>query len=100
MFNTNAEFTKERRRSGFEEYFELLLALGPEYAPFIATFLKGDSSAHENDGFDELGESHYVTDSVAVQSMSASPNNNQPASEVSILRTFSGCAHLCTCADS
>ncbi|KAJ8611951.1 hypothetical protein CTAYLR_004390 [Chrysophaeum taylorii] len=53
VFNTNAEFTKERRRSGFEEYFELLLRLGPEYAPFLATFLKEDNAPDE---FEELGE--------------------------------------------
>ena len=45
MFNTSAEYTKERRRSGFEEYFELLLRL-PEYKPFLATFLlKTDNDA-------------------------------------------------------
>lgn len=42
ILNTNAEFTKERRRSGFEAYFALLLSLGPNYAPFIETFLKQD----------------------------------------------------------
>ena len=42
ILNTNAEFTKERRRSGFEAYFALLLSLGPNYAPFVETFLKAD----------------------------------------------------------
>ena len=51
MFNTTAEFTKERRRSGFEEYFELLLRLGPDYAPFVATFFKNNAT----DEFDEIG---------------------------------------------
>jgi len=54
IFHTTAEFTKERRRSGFEEYFELLLRLGPAYAPFIATFLKDDDDDLDS-SFDELG---------------------------------------------
>lgn len=53
MFNTTSSFTKERRRSGFEEYFELLLRLGDEYTPFIATFLKGED-------FEEIGDPEEV----------------------------------------
>jgi len=64
MFNTSAEFTKERRRSGFEEYFELLLRLGSEYAPFLATFLKDTKN---QDDFDELGEREPSDDSPAAQ---------------------------------
>jgi hypothetical protein len=50
ILNTNAEFTKERRRSGFEAYFALLLSLGPNYAPFVETFLKPDERALDDSG--------------------------------------------------
>ena len=50
ILNTNAEFTKERRRSGFEAYFALLLSLGPNYAPFVETFLKADERALDDSG--------------------------------------------------
>jgi len=72
MFNTSAEFTKERRRSGFEEYFELLLRLGPAYAPFIATFLKDEES------FDELGDlrgDHHM-DTGAKEQMTSSKDSS------------------------
>lgn len=67
MFNTNADFTKERRRSGFEEYFEILLCLGSDYAPFLANFLKDDVAKGADDGFDELGEQHDSIDASAKQ---------------------------------
>ena len=57
IFSTSAEFTKERRRSGFEEYFELLLRLGSAYAPFVATFLRHGELPDEAPPFDELGTS-------------------------------------------
>ena len=50
ILNTNAEFTKERRRSGFEAYFALLLSLGPNYAPFVETFLKADERSLDDSG--------------------------------------------------
>ena len=50
ILNTNAEFTKERRRSGFEAYFALLLSLGPNYAPFVETFLKADERTLDDSG--------------------------------------------------
>ena len=50
ILNTNAEFTKERRRSGFEAYFALLLSLGPNYAPFVETFLKADERSFDDSG--------------------------------------------------
>lgn len=73
IFSTSAEFTKERRRSGFEEcrrrprpffarpprkkkrYFELLLRLGSAYAPFVATFLRHGELKDEAPSFEELG---------------------------------------------
>ena len=57
LFSTSAEFTKERRRSGFEEYFELLLRLGTAYAPFVATFLRHGEFKDEVPSFEELGAS-------------------------------------------
>ena len=51
ILNTNAEFTKERRRSGFEAYFALLLSLGPNYAPFVETFLKADERSLDDSGY-------------------------------------------------
>ena len=57
LFSTSAEFTKERRRSGFEEYFELLLRLGAAYAPFVATFLRHGEFQDEVPSFEELGAS-------------------------------------------
>mmetsp|Transcript_30119 Transcript_30119/g.93183 ORF Transcript_30119/g.93183 Transcript_30119/m.93183 type:complete len:232 (-) Transcript_30119:43-738(-) len=53
LFHNSADFTKERRRSGFEEYFELLLRLGAPYAPFLVAFLRHGEGAVT---FDELGE--------------------------------------------
>lgn len=55
FFSTSAEFTKERRRSGFEEYFELLLRLGAAHAPFVATFLRHGELKDEAPSFEELG---------------------------------------------
>mmetsp|Transcript_27552 Transcript_27552/g.82721 ORF Transcript_27552/g.82721 Transcript_27552/m.82721 type:complete len:221 (-) Transcript_27552:21-683(-) len=54
LFNTTAEFTKERRRSGFEAYFELLLRLGAPYAPFVVAFLRHGEGA--DSAFEETGE--------------------------------------------
>ena len=56
ILNTNAEFTKERegdrgsRGRGVDARFALLLSLGPNYAPFVETFLKADERALDDSG--------------------------------------------------
>ncbi|KAJ1456086.1 hypothetical protein M885DRAFT_518557 [Pelagophyceae sp. CCMP2097] len=77
--STTAEFTKERRRSGFEEYFEMLLRLGDVYAPFVFTFLQHGEFKSES-AFDELGvESPPPAPEDLASPMISSPARAAPA---------------------